>query len=109
MGGWTTPSQETANLADTGGFDGRNLVFRESADGERPHEYAAVVGSELAPDGHALGADHRGPQEPAVVCPPADPAPPRCDDGPFGRGTGGSAHLHAGRAARRAHCLVRGG
>ncbi|MET8151789.1 hypothetical protein ACIBSW_16660 [Actinoplanes sp. NPDC049668] len=87
--GWTTPSQETVNLPDSGGFDGRNLVFRETAGGERPHEYAAVVGSDLAPDGHALGAGHRGPQEPAVVCPPADPAPPRCDDGPFGRGTGG--------------------
>ena len=23
------------------------------------------------------------------MCPPEDPAPPRCDDGPFGRGTGG--------------------
>ncbi|GAA3339043.1 hypothetical protein GCM10020358_21360 [Amorphoplanes nipponensis] len=87
--GWTTPSQETVNLPDTGGFDGRNLVFRETATGARPHEYAAVVGSALTPDGHALGPGHRGPQEPAVVCPVADPAPPRCDDGPYGRGAGG--------------------
>ncbi|MEU7905648.1 hypothetical protein [Actinoplanes sp. NPDC049118] len=87
--GWTTPSQETVNLPDTGGFDGRSLVFRETAAGERPHEYAAVVGSALTPDGHALGPGHRGPQDPAVVCPVADPAPPRCDDGPYGRGTGG--------------------
>ena len=59
--GWTTPSQETVNLPDTGGFDGRNLVFRETAAGERPHDYAAVVGSGLTPDGHALGPGHRGP------------------------------------------------
>lgn len=87
--GWTTPSQETVNLPDTGGFDGRNLVFRETAGGARPHEYAAVVGSTLTPVGHTLGPGHRGPQEPAVVCPATDPAPARCDDGPYGRGTGG--------------------
>jgi len=89
--GWTTPSQETANLPDTGGFDGRNLVFRDTGTppGGRPHDYAAVVGSALRPAAHQLGPDHRGPQDPAVVCPPEDPAPPRCDDGPFGRGTGG--------------------
>jgi hypothetical protein len=87
--GWTTPSQETVNLPDTGGFDGRNLVFRETAAGDRPHDYAAVVGSGLTPDSHTLGPAHRGPQDPAVVCPVADPAPPRCDDGPYGRGTGG--------------------
>jgi hypothetical protein len=87
--GWTIPSQETVNLQDTGSFDGRNLVFRETAAGERPHDYAAVVGSGLTPDSHALGPDHRGPQDPAVVCPASDPAPPRCDDGPYGRGTGG--------------------
>jgi hypothetical protein len=82
--GWTTPSQETVNRQDTGGFDGRHLVFQE-----RENNYAAVVGSGLTPDGHTLGPGHRGPQEPAVVCPVADPAPPRCDDGPYGRGTGG--------------------
>jgi hypothetical protein len=89
--GWTTPSQETENLPDTGGFDGRNLVFRDTGTppGGRPHDYAAVVGSALRPRAHELGPGHRGPQEPAVVCPATDPAPARCDDGPFGRGTGG--------------------
>jgi hypothetical protein len=91
--GWTTPSQETANLADTGGFDGRNLVFRDAGTppgpGGRPHDWAAVVGSSLRPESHLLGAGHRGPQDPPVVCPVEDPAPPRCDDGPYGRGTGG--------------------
>jgi hypothetical protein len=92
--GWTTPSQETVNLPDTGGFDGRNLVFRETGTPPgpgpaRPHDYAAVVGSALRPAGHDLGPGHRGPQDPPVVCPAADPAPARCDDGPFGRGTGG--------------------
>jgi hypothetical protein len=87
--GWTTPGAQAVNLSDTGGFDGRNLVFRETATGERPHDYAAVVGSSLTPDSHELGPGHRGPQEPVVVCPEADPAPARCDDGPYGRGTGG--------------------
>ncbi|WP_199752218.1 hypothetical protein [Actinoplanes sp. ATCC 53533] len=108
--GWTTPSQETVNLPDTGGFDGRNLVFRETAAGERPHEYAAVVGSALTPDSYVLGPGHRGPQEPAVVCPVADPAPPRCDDGPYGRGTGGrlTYTLQVPRAGRTVWFAVAG-
>ncbi|WP_203927537.1 hypothetical protein [Virgisporangium ochraceum] len=80
--GWTTPGAGDTNRPDTGAFDGRNLVFRDGG-------YAALVGSTRRPDGHRLGAGMRGPREPAVVCPEEDPAPPRCDDGPFGRGTGG--------------------
>ena len=37
----------------------------------------------------SLGPNHRGPQDPAVVCPADGPAPPTCDDGAFGKGTGG--------------------
>ena len=77
--GFTTPSQATANEPDTGGFDGRNLVFRENAK-------TALVGSTLAPAGHALGPAMRGPQG-AVIC--GDPQPATCDDGPYGQGTGG--------------------
>jgi hypothetical protein len=80
----TTPSQDSVNLPDTGGFDGRNLLFQE-----QPNHYAALVGAQMAPDGHRLGPDFRGPQDPAVICPNTDPAPPRCDDGPSGKGTGG--------------------
>lgn len=91
--GGTTPSQKQFNLPDAGGFDGRNLVFRETARpdvaGAEAHDYAALVGSRLRPDGHRLGAGMRGPQEPAVPCPESDPAPYRCDDGPYANGTGG--------------------
>ncbi|MQA77161.1 MAG: glycogen debranching protein [Streptosporangiales bacterium] len=91
--GWTTPDQKTFNLADEGAYDGRNLLFRETGtpdvEGAPAHDYAAAVGSTLRPDGHRLGPDMRGPQDPAVVCPEEDPAPKRCDDGPYGRGTGG--------------------
>jgi len=90
--GWTTPSQATFNLPDTGGFDGSNLVFRETGTPPVPnapaHDWAALVGSSLAPTGHALGPAMRGPQD-SVVCPVNDPAPPYCDDGPYGKGTGG--------------------
>ncbi|MFL6074212.1 MAG: hypothetical protein ACJ73S_12515, partial [Mycobacteriales bacterium] len=85
--GWTTPSQTTANLPDTGAYDGSHLVFRDTGDG---HDWAAVVGSQLTPSAHDLGPDFRGPQDPAVVCPGDDsPLPYRCDDGPYGKGTGG--------------------
>ncbi|WP_199517339.1 hypothetical protein [Nucisporomicrobium flavum] len=88
--GFTAPGQGTANLADTGSFDGRSLVFRDRGTppvpNARPHDWAALVGSSLTPAGHALGPGMRGPQG-GVVC--GDPAPAVCDDGPDGRGTGG--------------------
>jgi hypothetical protein len=91
--GFTTPSAAVANLPDSGSFDGRNLLFRDAGTppfaGARPHDHAAVVGSTLVPDGHRLGSGMRGPQEPPVVCPETDPTPPRCDDGPYGKGIGG--------------------
>ena len=80
--GWTTPNAGDTNRPDTGAFDGRNLLFHDGG-------YTAVVGSSESPDGHRLGAGMRGPQEPPVVCPATDPTPPRCDDGPYGKGTGG--------------------
>jgi hypothetical protein len=84
------------NLPDTGNFDGRNLRFTD--DGALPgapvHHYAALVGTALKPDSGTIGGQFWGPQpghrctgtEPGA---PADPKPSACDDGPFGRGTGG--------------------
>jgi hypothetical protein len=88
--GWTDPGQDKFNLPDTGSFDGRNLVFREQGtppvEHARAHDWAALVGSSLTPTDHALGAAMRGPQG-AVIC--GDPTPAVCDDGPYGKGTGG--------------------
>ena len=90
--GWTTPNA-SINLADSGAVDGGTLVFTEQGTppvpNAEPHDYAAVVGSTLAPSGSALGPNHRGPQDPAVVCPADGPAPFRCDDSAYGAGTGG--------------------
>jgi hypothetical protein len=106
--GETTPSQTTYNLQDTGSVDGRNLLFREQGTPPGPnterHDYAAVVGSDLTPTATALGPDHRGPQDPAVICPASGPnapeQPARCDDTAYGKGTGGGLtyriHVPAG-------------
>jgi hypothetical protein len=84
------------NLPDKGSFDGRNLVFTD--DGALPgaptHHYAALVGAALEPQSGTIGDQFWGPQpghrctgtEPGA---PAEPKPSACDDGPFGRGTGG--------------------
>ncbi len=84
------------NLPDKGSFNGQNLVFTD--DGALPgapvHHYAALVGTSLTPATGAIGDQFWGPQpghrctgtEPGA---PADPKPSACDDGPFGRGTGG--------------------
>jgi hypothetical protein len=84
------------NLPDKGRYDGRNLVFTE--DGALPgaptHHYAALVGTSLKADTGQIGGQFWGPQ-PGHRCTgkesgaPADPKPSQCDDGPFGRGTGG--------------------
>jgi len=89
--GWTTPNAGEVNLPDTGGFADGALTFREkgTSPGVGAHDYAAVVGSSARPSGHELGPDHRGPQDPAVVCPGDGTAPPKCDDSSFGKGTGG--------------------
>jgi hypothetical protein len=93
--GWTAPNAGTANQPDTGGFADGSLVFQD-------RDFAAVVGASLPPTDHALGAGHRGPQDPAVVCPTDGDAPHRCDDSGFGKGTGGhldyQVRLRPGRA-----------
>ncbi|HEX7298209.1 MAG TPA: hypothetical protein VF257_04320 [Solirubrobacteraceae bacterium] len=80
------------NLPDKGAFTGTALQFTD--DGALPgapeHHYAALVGSDQDPasgEAAAGGGAFRGPQG-ANVC-SAEEAPSTCDDGPFGRGTGG--------------------
>ncbi len=92
--GWTTPNAGTFNLQDTGSYAGGALRLpghrhptgrqREPSTTGRPWSPA-----DRPPSSHELGPDHRGPQDPAVVCPADGPAPTTCDDGAFGKGTGG--------------------
>jgi hypothetical protein len=101
--GWTTPDAGTFNLQDTGSFDKGALLFRETgtppvANASR-HDWAALVAGKKAPAAHQLGPNHRGPQDPAVVCPADGPAPTRCDDGAFGKGTGGQLRWNVDLAA----------
>jgi hypothetical protein len=84
------------NLPDSGSYDGRSLVFTDNGalPGAPVHHYAALVGTSLKPDSGTIGHQFWGPQ-PGHVCTgtepgaPADPKPSVCDDGPFGKGTGG--------------------
>ncbi|TCO60538.1 hypothetical protein [Actinocrispum wychmicini] len=92
--GWTTPGAGT-NGPDTGADTDGALVFRDNA-------ATAVVGSSQRPVAQALGAGHRGPQDPAVICPADGAAPPRCDDSAFGKGTGGRLEYDLRLAAGRA-------
>jgi hypothetical protein len=82
----------SANIADHGAFVDNALQFTD--DGALPgapeHHYAALVGSNQKPaSGTAaeLGGAFRGPQG-NNVC-KAQEMPSVCDDGPFGKGTGG--------------------
>ena len=87
----------SANLPDHGAFNGRALVFTDDGSigsGAPVHHYAALVASNQRPvsgTAAATGGDFRGPQSPAKVCSASDSTslPSACDDGPFGRGTGG--------------------
>jgi hypothetical protein len=86
------------NIADHGAYAGGQLRFTD--DGALPgapvHHYAALVASNQAPasgEAAASGGDYRGPQSPPKQCTGTEPAPgpppSACDDGPFGKGTGG--------------------
>jgi hypothetical protein len=99
--GETKPTdQRTYNLADTGKVRRGALLFQEQgtppATNAERHDYAAVVGSTLTPASTDLGPDHRGPQDPAVICPASGPDAPTqpayCDDTEYGKGTGGALH-----------------
>jgi hypothetical protein len=83
------------NIADHGSFTSGQLQFTD--DGALPgapeHHYAALVGATQSPtNGTAqdTGGNFRGPQ-PGHVCAADDSTSPpsACDDGPFGKGTGG--------------------
>ncbi|GAB2598091.1 glucosidase family protein [Kribbella endophytica] len=91
--GGTTPNAGQANLPDTGAYGDGVLKFRDQGTSPIPnaeaHDYNALVGSSLKPTAHTLGANHRGPQDPAVVCPMDGTPPARCDDSAVGKGTGG--------------------
>ncbi len=103
--GWTTPNAGTFNLPDTGSFTGDALLFRENGTPPVPnassHDWAALVAGQAPPTAHDLGPDHRGPQDPAVVCPADGPAPYTCDDGAFGKGTGGQLRWQVRLEANR--------
>jgi len=83
------------NIPDHGSFTGGALQFTD--DGALPgapvHHYAALVASDQAPTGgEAADTDgaYRGPQGDNVCAANDGTSPPSaCDDGPFGRGTGG--------------------
>jgi hypothetical protein len=83
------------NIADQGSFTGSALQFTD--DGALPgapvHHYAALVAANATPasgEAAASGGGFRGPQ-PGHVCAADDGTSPpsACDDGPFGKGTGG--------------------
>jgi hypothetical protein len=91
--GGVTPNASD-NIPDHGSFTGGALQFTD--DGALPgapeHHYAALVAANQDPVGGEAadtGGGYRGPQ-PGHVCQNGDNLPPSaCDDGPFGRGTGG--------------------
>jgi hypothetical protein len=93
-----TVPNASENEADTGSFTGRRLVFRDTGrftGEESDHSYTAIVGSNRAPVNGKTGPGHYGPFGAGREC-VADqmpaPMPSECDDGPFGRGTGGRLH-----------------
>ena len=88
--GGTTPST-SADTQDTGAYADGALVFQDTGTppGAAKRDYAAVVAGSERPSAHALSANNRGPQDPAVICPADGDAPAHCDDSAFGKGTGG--------------------
>jgi hypothetical protein len=86
----TTPNQSTFNLPDTGAYRSGALEFHDTGTphpNAGPHDWVALVGSNRAPASGVAGPGHWGSQTPPVPCTSGDQL--FCDDGPFGKGTGG--------------------
>ena len=81
----TTPNAGE-NLPDTAAYEGGRLTFREQSS---DHDWAALVGSDRAAVSGETGAGHRGDQGDTVCEATSQAMPSGCDDGPFGKGTGG--------------------
>ena len=87
--------QRERQRRDRGAFNGRRLVFRDTGrlPGETSdHSYTAIVGSDRDPverydRARPLRSVRQGRRCAADQTPA--PMPSECDDGPFGRGTGG--------------------
>jgi len=96
-GGTQPLTQADFNLPDEASAQGRSLVFTEQGTPPAPnaeaHDWAAAVGTALAPTRTQTGEGFRGPVTEPVVCPASGPdapaAPPRCDETAYGKGAGG--------------------
>jgi hypothetical protein len=104
----TTPNA-SENAQDTGAFDRRTgLVFRDTGKftGEtRNHDYTALVASTREPVAGETGPGHYGPFGAGRRCTATQtpaPMPKDCDDGPFGKGTGGQLRYAVRLKGRRA-------
>ena len=87
---WTTPNSGDFNLADTGAFRQGALEFHDTGTPHAnagPHDWVALVGSTPRPDGGETGPGHWGAQSNPVTCTAESQF--FCDEGPFGKGTGG--------------------
>lgn len=87
---WTTPNSGAFNLDDTGMFRQGALEFHDTGTPHAnagAHDWVALVGSRPTPDSGVTGPGHWGSQSAAVVCTAESQF--FCDEGPFGKGTGG--------------------
>jgi hypothetical protein len=90
-----TVPNATDNAPDTASFDDRTLMFRDTGrlPGETAdHSYTAIVGSNRTPVAGSTGPGGYGAFGEGRRCTATQtpaPMPRECDDGPFGRGTGG--------------------
>ncbi|MGZ4292737.1 MAG: glycogen debranching protein [Solirubrobacteraceae bacterium] len=92
----STKPNESSNVLDHGAFQDGALVFTDDGTvggGAPVHHYAALVASNRTPStgtAATTGGNFRGPQAGTTCAATDGTSPPSaCDDGPFGRGTGG--------------------
>jgi hypothetical protein len=113
---WTKPGPGEYNLRDEGSFDDAAgaLTFQDQGTSHiaaGPHDWAAMVASTRRPSGGDAGPGHFGPQGEGVVevCQDQDIPDERkaktCDDGPFGKGTGGQLRYDVRVPAGRTRTL----
>jgi hypothetical protein len=103
---WTTPNAGDFNFQDTGAYADGTLEFHDTGTPHAnagPHDWVALVGSNTAATGGVAEAGHWGPQSPPVTCTAESQF--FCDEGPFGKGTGGQIRYSVTVPARGARTL----
>ena len=103
----TTTPAASGNLPDIAAFENNGLTFidRGTLTGGEPHDYTALVASTRVPDAGESAPASAARSRARSARTATKSAPSVCDDGPFGKGTGGQLRYRVTLGSRTAQTV----